>query len=138
MKRLLYIIPLTCIIFGFSSCELETSDNGDLDGNWQLLSIDTLKTNGINNVKDKQIFYAVQFHLVNIYARNVNNEYITPESFFHFSQTCDSLILYPDDITQNDTYAHKDSFLTGLRPLGINSVEEHFKIETLNSRSIIS
>jgi len=137
MKRLLYIIPLTCIIFGFSSCELETSDNGDLDGNWQLLSIDTLKTNGINNVKDKQIFYAVQFHLVNIYALNIKNEYITPKSFFHFSQTCDSLILYSADITQNDTYAHKDSFLTGLRPLGINSLEEHFKIETLNSKSIV-
>jgi hypothetical protein len=58
-------------MIGFSSCELETSDNGDLDGNWQLLSIDSLNTGGINNVKDKQIFYAVQFHLINIYALNI-------------------------------------------------------------------
>jgi hypothetical protein len=137
MKRLIYTLTLIYVIFGFSSCELETSDNGGLDGNWQLLSIDTLNTGGTNNMKDKQIFYAVQFHLINIYARNVNNEYITPESFFHFSQTCDSLILYSTDITQNDTYAHKDSFLTGLRPLGINSLEEHFKIETLNSKSMV-
>jgi len=137
MKRLIYTLTLIYVIFGFSSCELETSDNGGLDGNWQLLSIDTLNTGGTNNMKDKQIFYAVQFHLINIYARNVNNEYITPESFFHFSQTCDSLILYSTDITQTDTYTHKDSFLTGLRPLGINSLEEHFKIETLNSKSMV-
>lgn len=137
MKKLVYILTLTYIIFGFSSCELETSDNGDLDGNWQLLSIDTLNTNGTNNVKDKQIFYAVQFHLINIYALNVNNEYITPKSFFHFSQTRDSLILYSTDITKYDTEAHRDSFLIGLRPLGINSLEEHFKIEMLNSKNMV-
>ena len=137
MKKLIYILALIYVMIGFSSCELETSDNGDLDGNWQLLSIDSLNTGGINNVKDKQIFYAVQFHLINIYALNIKNEYITPKSFFHFSQTKDSLIFYSADITKDDIYAHKDSFLTGLRPLGINSLEEHFKIETLNSKSIV-
>jgi hypothetical protein len=132
MKKLLYIL----VLLGFSSCELETSDNGDLDGNWQLLSIDTLNTGGINNVKDKQIFYAVQFHLINIYAQNIKSE-STPNSFFHFSQTKDSLILYSTDATQYDTEAHKDSILTRLRPLGINSLEEHFKIETLNNKYMI-
>lgn len=137
MKKLLYLLTFTYIILGFSSCELETSDNGDLDGNWQLLSIDSINTSGTNNVKDKQIFYAVQFHLINIYALNIKNEYITQNSFYHFSQTRDSLILYSADITENDTDAHKDSFLTGLRPLGINSLEEHFKIETLNNNNIV-
>lgn len=137
MKQLISLLTLTYIIFGFSSCELDTSDNGDLDGNWQLLSIDTLNTGGTNNMKDKQIFYAVQFHLINIYALNIKNEYIIPKSFYHFSQTRDSLILYSADITENATYAHKDSFLTGLRPLGINSLEEHFKIETLNSKNMV-
>ena len=137
MKKLLYLLTLTYIILGFSSCELETSDNGDLDGNWQLLSIDSINTGGINNVKDKQIFYAIQFYLININALNIKNEYITPNSFYHFSQSRDSLILYSADITKDDTYAHKDSFLTGLRPLGINSLEEHFKIETLNSKNMV-
>ena len=137
MKKLIYLLTLTYIIFGFSSCELETSDNGDLDGNWQLLSIDSLNTGGTNNVKDKQIFYAVQFHVINIYAKNIKDEYIIPKSFFHFSQTRDSLVLYSGDITKDDTNAQNDSFLTGLRPLGINSLEEHFKIETLNSKNMV-
>lgn len=137
MKHLIYLIILSCLTSITTSCELETSDSGNLDGNWQLMSIDTILTRGINNVKDNQIFYAIQYHLLNIKVNNRNTESLVTNPFFHFSYEKDSLYLTFVDETKDPTEAHTASIMKQLRTLGINSPNEHFKVESLCSDKMI-
>ena len=55
MKKLFYffitLLPL------LTSCELETSDNGDFDGFWHLVSVDTLANAQHQDLSQKRIFW---------------------------------------------------------------------------------
>lgn len=44
MRKLLYIF---FVLLMFAACDIHTSDNGDLDGYWQLRSVDTLSTGAL-------------------------------------------------------------------------------------------
>lgn len=126
MKRsLIYILSVVVALLVFQSCELETSDNGDLDGNWQLMQVDTIATGGSCNVKERQLFYAVQVRLLCLSAYNSDAE---SNMYFHFEHTADSLKLQS---ASNDGHAMYP--VSALRPYGINKEQEAFKIMLLNS-----
>lgn len=126
MKRsLIYILLVVVALLVFQSCELETSDNGNLDGNWQLMQIDTLATGGRNDVKDQQLFYAVQVRLLCLNAYHANAE---SNLYFHFEHTADSLKLKPASSDGHVMY-----HVPSLRPYGINKELESFKVMLLNS-----
>ena len=67
MKKLIYII----ISLILTSCELEMTDNGALDGNWQLRQIDTLSTGGTCDMSRSYIYWAVQNDLLQV--RDIDN-----------------------------------------------------------------
>ena len=46
MKKIIGILFFAVLVFTLSSCEIETSQNGDLDGFWHLEQVDTLATGG--------------------------------------------------------------------------------------------
>ena len=126
MKRnIIYILSVALSLLVFQSCELETSDNGNLDGNWQLMQIDTLATGGRNDVKGYQLFYAVQVRLLCLKAYNDN---ISSDMYFHFEHTGDSLKLKPASSDGHVMY-----HVSSLRPYGINRELESFKVMLLNS-----
>ena len=124
-KSLIYILSVVVALLVFQSCELETSDNGDLDGNWQLMQIDTIATGGSYNVKDHQLFYSVQVRLLCLRAYNDN---VSSDMYFHFEHTADSLKLKPASSDGHVMYP-----VPMLRPYGINKEQEAFKIMLLNS-----
>ena len=87
MKYVCFLLMLMLGSALLNSCEVDSSDNGDLDGFWHLESIDTLATGGICDYSNQRVFWGVQHKLL-----TVNN--YKGESFnFRFSQTSDSLIL---------------------------------------------
>ena len=53
MQKIIFII-LSCFLL--SACELEMSDNGKLDGNWQLRQTDTVSTGGICDMSRSYIY----------------------------------------------------------------------------------
>ena len=61
MRRLLYF---TLSLIMISSCTLDSSDNGALDGYWQLSSIDTLANGHSVNMRDSGIFWDYNFNLL--------------------------------------------------------------------------
>ena len=63
MKKLLFILSVVCTI-GLSSCEIETSKNGDFDGFWHLVGVDTLATSGYCDMSQETVFWAVQYHFI--------------------------------------------------------------------------
>jgi hypothetical protein len=46
MKKIIGVLSLAVMMLTLSSCEVETSQNGDLDGFWHLEQVDTLATGG--------------------------------------------------------------------------------------------
>lgn len=47
MKKIIGVLSLAVMMLTLSSCEVETSQNGDLDGFWHLEQVDTLATGGL-------------------------------------------------------------------------------------------
>ena len=129
MKQyIIYILALVVASLSFQSCEFEASDNGDLDGNWQLVQIDTIATGGRNDVKSQQLFYSVQMKMLCLYAYNADAE---TNMFFHFEHTSDSLKLKSARNDGKVIYS-----VASLRPYGINKEEEAFKVMLLNSEKM--
>lgn len=123
--NIIYILAFIIASLSFQACELETSNNGDLDGNWQLMQIDTIATGGSCNVKELQMFYSVQMRLLCLKTYNAN---VKSNIFFHFEHTDDSLKLVSANSDGHITYSTES-----LRPYGINKEQESFKIMLLNS-----
>lgn len=123
--RELVCIFLAC--FMLASCELETSGNGDLDGFWQLRSVDSLlnKEPPID-MKSQQVFWAFQVNMLQ--TTQVGNRIVN----FRFQRSGDYLILTSphDNNREDDDPPITDVSL--LQPLGINNLEEHFKILELD------
>ena len=46
MKKIIGVLSLAVMMLTLSSCEVETSQNGDLDGFWHLEEVGTLATGG--------------------------------------------------------------------------------------------
>lgn len=127
MKLLAYTAALAIAL---GSCTLETSNNGDLDGLWQLKSLDSLATNVSVDMRSSKVYWAVQHRLL---------EARTPELpvLFRFGVVGDSLFLSEPYINLRDSSDIKVTNPTLLAPLGINALEEHFGIKTLNSDNMV-
>lgn len=138
-KRINILLCLAGFILTMSSCEMETSSNGLLDGFWHLEQVDTLATGGISDYRDKKVFWGVQYKLLSV--SDHDKFYDWHGYYFRFSQTGDSLILstpyrnkwhqnYGGDIPveeMNDT----------LRHCGFNALEEHFLKEQLSGNKMV-
>jgi len=136
-KGLLFVAVVITSLF--SSCTLESSDNGDLDGNWHLISVDDLNTDTTYDYSCRRIFWGVQAKLVYIvdYDGSVESYYC------RFSHSGDSLTL-------SDFYANHwhedygddggDIPVTNIEDLSwymLTSVPESFYVESLSSSKMI-
>ncbi len=106
-------------ISAMMSCEIETSGNGDLDGFWHLVRVDTLSTGGMCYMSGRRVFWSVHYD-------RYHKGYL-----FHFDKTDSSLHIfdpYKDNRTEGDIKIEDPS---ELYHLGINAIDETFIIEQL-------
>ena len=88
MKKYIYTLASAWLLL--SACDdFHTSDNGNLDGYWQLTNVDSLHNGQTADVRDKEIFWAVQTDLLEM--RNI--EKVHPDIFFRFSLEGNKLTL---------------------------------------------
>lgn len=129
--------------FLLASCNVETSDNGPLDGFWHLERVDTLATGGTTDYHKGYVFWGVQKDL--IYIKDSSNGSVGAY-YLRFNQTHDSLHvtkIYLDH-GHEDNPNHEqggdipvEAIDNNLRQLGINALPEHFKKEALNANHMI-
>lgn len=117
-----------------SACELETHDNGKLDGFWQMSQIDTLATGGTKDVSQDRLYWSVQAQLIELSDRSStdNAKYI-----FRFSNRSDSLLLRDGRLSDR---RKGDPALESAEPLhqyGVNELDEKFAIEALSGSRMI-
>ncbi|MBO5467367.1 MAG: lipocalin-like domain-containing protein [Prevotella sp.] len=130
MRRLLYF---TLSLIMISSCTLDSSDNGALDGYWQLSSIDTLANGHSVNMRDSGIFWAFNFNL--LVTRSTKEP--LGEILYDFENTDDNLILSNPYILYRDSSDIKVTDVNLLKKYGVNSLLETFTIEHLNSNKMV-
>lgn len=111
-----YVVCLT------TSCTKQDI-NGDLDGFWQLRSIEYTSNDSIVNVQDSLRFMAIQLDLLEL--RN-NQE---SGCFARFKHKDDSLSIWMIDST-----SIKESWMSAF---GMDSTIQHFYVELLNKKHLI-
>ena len=116
-------------LFIFTSCSLEMSHNGHLDGFWQLTRVDTLASGKSVDVGDKLLFLSVECDML----RLSDQATATVDCFCRFELGNTTLRIY--NPCRNDR-PNGDPPLTDaapLKPFGIESLDQTFDIEHLSS-----
>ena len=134
MKHLLYILVLASVLF--TSCEMNSSDNGKLDNIWYLVKVDSI-SNGKKAIdyRSQHIFWAFQGSLMQTNCVDSMNLYI----MYRFDATDKQLIVkspFIYDRVEDDLFI-TDETLDMIRMYGINAVTDTFLIEKLNSTTMI-
>ena len=125
------------LVFSFTSCELETSGNGDLDGFWHLVQVDTLQTGGVNDTSKELFFWSFQVNLLEFSDRS----YQIPIFMARFNHENGQLkvtqpCLYNRD-EGNEMVTEEN--VKDISPYGLNALEETFRVEELSgSRMTLS
>lgn len=130
MRKLLYIFAFLLLL---TACDIHTSDNGDLDGYWQLRSVDTLSNGAVCDMRDSMKFWS--FHASLLHLRD-NKEEIK-NVFMRFLIADKTMTLSEPIIDIRDSSDMVLTDHTMLRHYGIHRVPETLRIITLNSSTMI-
>ena len=138
MKKLFYLLIILLPLL--TSCELETSDNGDFDGFWHLVSVDTLANAQHQDLSQKRIFWAVQLHLIQLRGADRKDEGGNGREYYEqFKLEQSQLTLsnpHEKDREAGDPVI-TEGRLGEIRPYGINALTEHFDVLRLNKDEMI-
>lgn len=126
MKKVFYMLIATA--FALTACELERSDNGDLDGIWKMQGLDSLATGKFVDKSNGQTAYLVQKNLLQL-------EGAGSTILCRFEHKGDSLIIY--DPRTSDFNNNPITDIAPLRNYGINSLRQSFHIDALSGSRMI-
>lgn len=141
--KLFITTVVVALLMSLSSCEIETSDNGKLDGFWHLERIDSLDNGNTVDCSNQQIFWGVQLRLIE--AKDLgNNTY--KRLYLRFEQTPDSL--YINKVYENHWHEDNPNDEVGgdvpvemvnddTRHYGINNIPEGFLKERLDGSKMV-
>lgn len=117
-----------------TSCSLESSDNGDLDGMWHLRTVDTLATGGTYDKIPEYYYWCVQGSLLVLDDKEQSSggNYI-----FSFEHSGDTLRLYDPHIFSRSKGDPELTDVEVLRPYGINALDVSFVVEKLTGSNMV-
>ena len=130
MRKWFIIQGFLSLIFLYG-CELETTDNGDLDGYWHLEQVDSLSGQRSVSYAQNKIFWSIQFELLQL--SNLEDNTIIYKLVYDNRQLT---LANPCMFDRADG----DSLVTNvevLRQYGVNALQESFKVVSLESRTMI-
>ena len=123
------VLSVLCALCVASCDKFHTSDNGALDGFWQLTSVDTLANGHSADMKESMIFWAVQTDLLEIQELTMKNFKV----LFRFERGPATLTL-SNPVANNRLIS--DSLITNpatLQPYGLSHLTETLQVLHLSS-----
>lgn len=130
MKKITFLFAALLLL---TSCEIEFSNNGKLDGFWQLIAVDTLATQHTSDLKTSGRTWAFQGRLLEM--RDTKGGY--SDLYFSFEHRGDSLFLDSPYLSDRDVDDIKITDINIVRPYGVNGLKEGFEIESLSNNKLI-
>ena len=131
MKRFLYIIIGIAILF--TSCDKEESDNGNLDGFWQMTLMSSKIDNSKSDMRSSGITWSFQGHILELRDVKKSHQDIVM-SFVSEDNKLSLSAPYRVDRDSDDA-ALKDADM--LIPYGISDTTETFSISELTSNRMV-
>ena len=130
MKQLAYMM-IAMLTLG--ACDIYTSDNGDLDGYWQLHTVDTLSTGVTCDMRDSMKYWSYQTDLLYLTDRteDVNN------IFMRFEMKDGQMTVSNPIIDKRDSFDIVLKDYDILRHYGIHDVPETLRIVELTSGRMV-
>lgn len=132
MKKVIFLLMLGWAGM-MASCTMERSDNGDLDGMWQLTSLDSLNGGASADMRERGIYWSVQARLLEM--RSAYDEAVNV--FFRFEHRNDQLLLSQPVENNRDV---GDNLLTDparLRFYGLTSLSDTLRVLQLSGSSMV-
>lgn len=130
MKHLYYIIIGICLLL--AGCDTHSSDNGDLDGFWQVRTMENLLTGEVSDGRDHQVTWAFQgdFLMLNFDRNKGGTEYVAS-----FIYTGDALKVHNPYLSGrflegNDDTPVEDAAVLNI--FGIYHLEENYEVVQLD------
>jgi len=128
MKRYINFMFATMLAAVVCSCELETSDNGKLDGMWHYVATDTLTSGTTEDVSAKRIYWSFQNNLLQFEDKGgANGRFL-----LRFEKSDNALRLHSPYIYDRENGDKVLEDAAQLAPFGMNALEETFTIERLD------
>lgn len=133
--RKFYLYIIIGIGLLLTACDMESSDNGNLDGFWQMTSkTDHYAKIGAVDMRDSGITWAFQGKLLELRdVKKVNQDILG--NFEHQGGTLSVSHFYLVDRDRGDILI--DDAIFYLVPYGVGHVQEKFKVVELNSSEMI-
>lgn len=143
LTKLFVTTVVAALLMSLASCEIETSDNGELDGFWHLERIDSLENGKTVDCSNQLIFWGVQLRLIE--AKDMGNNSIN-HLYLRFEQTSDCL--YINKVYENHWHEDNPNAEVGgdvpvevandeTRHYGINNIPEGFLKERLDGSKMV-
>lgn len=130
MKKITFLFAAFLLL---TSCEIEFSNNGKLDGFWQLIAVDTIATQHTSDLKTSGRTWAFQGRLLEM--RDTKGGY--SDLYFSFEHRGDSLFLDSPYLSDRDADDIKITDVNIVKPYGVNGLKEGFEIESLSNNKLI-
>lgn len=126
-KHLIYIIG---ILASMTSCTIVTSDNGDLDGLWQLTIKENLQTGTVTDMREKSVSWAFQGSLIQM------NSLVVEEVTGQFIHTDDYLKVWNLNQFSHQDGDTKIENVKKLHQFGVYQLEPTFKVLELDKKTL--
>ena len=129
MKRLLiYIIGVGLLMM---ACDIERSDNGDLDGLWQMTTKENLTTRQVNDMRDDNVSWAFQGGLVQM------NSLAMLEVTAQFNYANDTISIYNLNHFDHSEGDRRIEDVSEVKAFGIYRLSEKYRVVELNGKSLL-
>lgn len=127
MKKIFYLLT---ILLSLSSCSVEMSNNGDLDGLWQMYEMQ------IDGAEPVDMRYTGTTMSVAFRMMSLKN-YYQPMVYCRFENTGNTLRIYDFRLGIHDVSDLPIEDPEVLNPFGIFSLDEHFKVEVMTGSDMV-
>ena len=133
MKRLyIYIIGVVLLMTG---CDVETSDNGDLDGFWRMSSMTSVYSSTLPGVDMRQSGFTWSFQGRMLELRDVNDR--QKDIVMSFQHEGETLRVYDPYFVERDSGDIRIEDVSYLIPYGINHTDDSFTVRELSSDRMV-
>ncbi len=119
---------MIALCMSLEACDVEFSDNGALDGFWQMTSVDTIATGGVRNMVGSKIYWSVQKELLEV--KQIGFFGI----LFRFEYNNAFLTLSNPYVNDRDSSDIKVEDVSLIQPMGVNSLDEQFQVLQLDNK----
>ena len=133
MKRLyIYIIGVVLLMTG---CDVETSDNGDLDGFWRMSSMTSVYSSTLPGVDMRQSGLTWSFQGRMLELRDVKDR--QKDIVMSFQHEGETLRVYDPYFVERDSGDIRIEDVSYLIPYGINHTDDSFTVRELSSDRMV-